>query len=650
MDILRVNEIILYFVYGQVFFSLGIVIALHSRKHSRLPLARHLRWLAAFGLVHGLNEWGHIFIPIQATYVPNDVTAALEATHTLLLAASFYLLFQFGLKVALVRPRGSVVYAVPAGILLLWLVVPAVLAATSTGSFVEALKLPAVKSSARLMLGFTGASVASFGMFRQARWLDESGWRHIAGYFRWTAVCMAAYAIVAGLFLHAGVWITSQLGGLSPIVDFVTLPAPVFRSIAGIGVAFGVIRGLGIFELETGRLLEEAKQDQLRAADRARMALEATATTLSKRVRKDSLLGIALEKVLEIIGASAGWAMLVRPNDGALEIWASKGAHNPVTPGTLCAGVEDCFCRRVVADANWGPADSSSLCVMWSESEMPRPFVSTPLQAQDRTIGILNIAGQSYGPEELGLLASMGKQIGLAMENADLWHELERKEEMRAQLLARVIAAQEDERKRVARELHDETGQKLIAVIMGLGAASEALSLGAAKGASMVDDTREIAVEVLDGIRQLILGLRPTVLDDLGLAPALRRLAEDLCRRSSVSIQVTSDGLDKRLPPDVETVLFRILQEGMNNIVRHSHATRALLCLTCNGSSVSASLEDDGVGFDPASAIAFTENGRGLGLVGMRERASLLGGEVTIDSSPGRGARLGVRLPLVERV
>lgn len=227
-------------------------------------------------------------------------------------------------------------------------------------------------------------------------------------------------------------------------------------------------------------------------------------------------------------------------------------------------------------------------------------------------------------------------------------HELQQKEEVRAHLLARVIAAQEEERKRVARELHDETGQSLSAVLMGLGSAVEALSRDPVKTGEILDDVREVAVQTLESVRQIILGLRPALLDDLGLAPALRRVAEDLAKHSLVHIEVFVNGVDRRLPPEVETVLFRILQEGMNNVARHSKAQRAVLRLERGEAEVRAVLEDDGVGFDVAEATAHLESGCGLGLVGMRERALLLGGAMIIDSAPGHGTRLNVRLPLIE--
>ena len=486
-DLLRINEPIVYFAYGQVFFTLGVIIALHSRKHSQIALARHLGWLAAFGITHGIYEWGHAFIPIQAEYLSPQAVAVLQTTRTAILATSFYLLLQFGVLIACPHPRRSwPLYLIPLGALLTWFALSLATGAIVFSGPSLSLLWPGSSDLARVVLGFAGAATASFGMVRQGQIVAELGPHRIAWYFRWAALCLGFYAIAAGLVASRGEWTVPALSGLQFLNDFVTIPPQVLRPIAGLGIAFGVVRGLEVFQFETDRFMDERAQ-------------------------------------------------------------------------------------------------------------------------------------------------------------------LQRKEEVRTYLLGRVIAAQEDERKRVARELHDETGQNLSAVIMGLGAAAENLPRDTAKTGDILEDVREIAVQALEGIRQIILGLRPALLDDLGLAPALRRMAEDISKRSSIQIKISSDGVDRRLPPAVETVLFRILQEGMNNVAHHSQARHAELRLSLNESYVTAVLNDDGIGFKPMEATAHLESGCGLGLVGMRERASLLGGAVIIDSAPGRGTRLQVRLPLTER-
>ncbi len=252
-------------------------------------------------------------------------------------------------------------------------------------------------------------------------------------------------------------------------------------------------------------------------------------------------------------------------------------------------------------------------------------------------------------------LAGVGMALGIGWgvklfdaETNQLLQEAEQhrlQEEVRAQPFHRAIAAQEDERRRVARELHDETGQHLTAVIMGLGAAREVLERDPVRAAAILEDTRELAVGALSGVREMILGLRPASLDDLGLLPALRRLGEDMGRRAGFEVEFDGSRLTKRLPAEVETVLFRIVQEGLNNVSRHASARRVGLRLGLEGDAVYVLLEDDGVGFYPAR-IERARNGGRLGLLGMQERATLAGGEVVVESAPGKGTRLHVRLPV----
>lgn len=651
LDILETNREILYFVYGQVFFTMGVIVLFCTRKHSRLPLARHLKWLAAFGLVHGLVEWSHIFIPIQATYVSNDTVLLLRDAHTLMLALSFYLLLQFGILVSFpASGRRLLLYSLSIGIPLVWLAAGPVIHAVATQtSPLMAPLVPKTEAYTRVILGFAGGSMAAFGLYRQARLLRQTGWPSIARYFRWAAVCMAVYGVAAGLVVPRGLGSISDLGNILFLPNVPILPGPLLRSIVGVGMAFGIVRGLGIFELETERMLQEAERSRFQAVERARLSLDAVSEALGHGMPKESLLRVALERVLVILGDPIGWVMLLRADNGQPEVWAISGLGEAVLPRLSCPGVEGCACKRVISGAEAGRVFGSSHCTLLDEAGTDCTFVSVPLKARDRVLGIMNVADRKFNPEEIGLLDSIGKQIGLALENADLWEELRRKEEVRAQLLARVISAQEDERKRIARELHDETGQKLSAVIIGLGTAAHAISRDAPRAAGVLTDTREIAVGALEGIRQLILGLRPAILDDLGLAPALRRIAEDFSRLSSMQIEVIANGLERSLAPAEEVVLFRILQEGMNNAVRHSGGHRVVVQLSSTGSAVLALVEDDGTGFDYASVTVHTESGRGLGLIGMQERASLLGGEVNVDSAPGRGTRLHVRLPLPNR-
>ena len=221
--------------------------------------------------------------------------------------------------------------------------------------------------------------------------------------------------------------------------------------------------------------------------------------------------------------------------------------------------------------------------------------------------------------------------------------ELQARDELRGMLLRKVITAQEEERKRLARELHDETCQKLAALGIRLDTALRGDSPDAMR--TRLGDARGLATETLEDVHRLIFDLRPSVLDDLGLLAAIRWYAQ---RQLAPAVAVRCDFADVelRLAPEVETALFRSVQEAVNNIARHSSAENALIEIDRTAGAVQIEVEDDGVGFDLGEVTSTADSGRGLGLLGLRERIELLGGTATVDSSPGDGTRVTLTVPV----
>jgi signal transduction histidine kinase len=219
--------------------------------------------------------------------------------------------------------------------------------------------------------------------------------------------------------------------------------------------------------------------------------------------------------------------------------------------------------------------------------------------------------------------------------------QLREREQDRSQLLGKLITVQEDERKRIARELHDETSQGLAVLAMGIEAAQDALRSGKTP---RLDEVKALAVRTLEDVHRLILDLRPSVLDDLGLLSAIRWYAERHLESRGISVRCEFGEL-RRLPPELETALFRICQETMSNVARHSQATAVLVQVGVEGGEVVVDIEDDGKGFD-REAVARREGRRPWGLMGVRERAEILGGVARIESSPGQGTHVEVRIPI----
>ncbi len=226
-----------------------------------------------------------------------------------------------------------------------------------------------------------------------------------------------------------------------------------------------------------------------------------------------------------------------------------------------------------------------------------------------------------------------------------LYRQLADRDEARVRLLRKVISAQEDERKRMARELHDETSQTLSALVMRLETAMATLPPGTAS--APIAEARALAVRSLDELHRLIYDLRPSVLDDLGLWSAIEWYAERHLKPLGIAVRCEFSDVDRRLPSAMETALFRICQEAISNIARHAEAETVLIQCGFNEDTLTIEIEDDGKGFDPAGVKKPDDEGRGWGLLGITERAELLGGQAQIDTAPGQGVRLvlTVRVP-----
>src|SRR5262245_3662814 len=225
-----------------------------------------------------------------------------------------------------------------------------------------------------------------------------------------------------------------------------------------------------------------------------------------------------------------------------------------------------------------------------------------------------------------------GRLMGFATLAHDLT-ERRRAAEIRARLLEQVISAQESEQRRIARELHDETGQSLTSLLVGLRVLEDAATLPETR--TRAAELRRLTAQTLDEVRRLARGFRPAVLDDLGLVPALEHYATEYGESHGIAMDVQARGLDgERLPPAVETALYRIVQEALTNAAKHAGARTVSVVLQRQPTSVLAIVADDGCGFDVEKTLKAQDSWAHLGLYGMWERAGLLNGSVTIESTP----------------
>lgn len=241
--------------------------------------------------------------------------------------------------------------------------------------------------------------------------------------------------------------------------------------------------------------------------------------------------------------------------------------------------------------------------------------------------------------ENSGFVTGVLGQLGTALTDARQYHR--RIKEMSSQ----VLTAHEAERKRIARELHDDTAQALTSIVVRLRLLER--STDDPQVQQNVGELRELTAGALESVRRMAMDLRPASLDDLGLVPALQAYADRFSDNWPTRVTVTVTGLRRRLRPDVELVLYRVVQEALTNIAKHSSASSAEVELSRRRNEVTLKITDNGVGFDPGGKSE--ANGSGLGLFGMRERMALVDGQLRIESSRGAGTIITAHVPLGAR-
>ena len=274
---------------------------------------------------------------------------------------------------------------------------------------------------------------------------------------------------------------------------------------------------------------------------------------------------------------------------------------------------------------------------------LTRPIVSLVRSTQAVGRGDFSQRVKRWADDEIGELSAAFNHMTVELAHAA--KDREDREQLRTHYLAQVITAQEDERKRIARELHDETGQALASLMVGLRNVEEAPT--DAELRRRLNDLRQITAHTLENVRQLSIELRPSVLDDHGLVAALARYAQDYTARHHVPIDYHTVGLNgERLPPLIESALYRIVQEALTNTAKYASARHISVLLEKRSDQISAIIEDDGRGFEVELALSAAASNQRLGLYGMHERAALLGGTVTIESRPGGGTSVFVRIPM----
>ena len=269
-------------------------------------------------------------------------------------------------------------------------------------------------------------------------------------------------------------------------------------------------------------------------------------------------------------------------------------------------------------------------------------MVSVPMLVRGRVVGVLNVhsrAPRNYGDGDLVLLTQVANLMARAIENARLYRRLAEREEMLERFATRTVDAQELERRRLAAEIHDGISQRLVSLWYHLLAAEDGVG-DPERVRQELGTAKELATEALAEARGAITGLRPFVLDDLGLGPGLESLA-----RSVTGVEVEVDVVPVQLPSHAEVALYRIAQEALQNVVKHAEASTVLVRLAADDEGIHLAVSDDGRGFDQ-DTVADAEERHSYGLVGIRERAELIGASLNLTSRPGTGTTVEVVVPV----
>jgi two-component system NarL family sensor kinase len=364
--------------------------------------------------------------------------------------------------------------------------------------------------------------------------------------------------------------------------------------------------------------------------------LNTIAADLNRELDVGRALTNTLDQIVALCNLRTGWIWLLDDNGEA-----HLAAHCNLPPALTDAPERmrgSCYCLDTFRAGDMGGAANVSIITcsrlkgLIDGTDGLRAHASVPLYAHGRRMGVLNVAStdwQQLSPDELRLLYTVGDLLGIAIERARLFA---RSAELGAL----------EERNRLAREIHDTLAQSLAAIALKLEVADTLLEAGESHERARVS-VAEALVQTrrsLDEARRSVLDLRAAPLEGRGLSAALRTLADELTAHAGLAVEVAIVGDDERLAPRITIGLYRIAQEALANVVRHAAATRVELRLELSGGRTTLSVVDNGRGFDPAHTVQ-----NRFGLIGIGERAHLLGGALQIESAPGRGVRLLVELP-----
>ncbi|MBK8901543.1 MAG: GAF domain-containing sensor histidine kinase [Anaerolineaceae bacterium] len=682
------NLTLIYFFYGLAFFCMGLLVWLESGRASTFRLAQAMGPLAGFGLVHGLHEWFEMFQRLGAAGAANiPAWLLLEEVRIAHLALSFSLLVVFGIRlIHLSREKASrsenslsekmFAYMATGALLGVWLISLLLtywVYQPATEEFISA-----VDALTRYILGIPGAVLAAWAIVLEQRTFRRLDMPDTGQDLQRAALALFIYGVFGQIFPRASFLFPANVINATVFGELFAIPIQLFRAVMAALVAIFIVRALRAFEVERQQNLARANEARLAAQEEA-LAIQAQSRreteklnqelqtavheltllfdlsrTLSATLDRDALLNRAVQQICERLPYIQTALVILRTRpDQPLRCFTHAGYERLPEPGmpqchigqqlvtyTLQTGRS-----ALVADGLIEPILPGQGIMLHTITPGSDCYVGIPLGESESLAGGLVLGIQPemtvLNQRDVALLETVGSQLSIAIENATRYGEAQARETLRGELLRQVVSAQESERQRIARELHDGTGQALTALGLGFAAASENVLHNPALAAAQLTELKTMSTQALQELRDLIVDLRPSLLDDLGLVPALQSQVQSFAQRTGVQADFVLNGRRQRVQPEIETIVYRIAQEALTNVTKHAQASQVTVRIGFEENELCLEVRDNGRGFDTANS-----HRQVWGLLGMQERVALVGGACVVQSQPGQGTAVQVTIPI----
>jgi signal transduction histidine kinase len=461
---------------------------------------------------------------------------------------------------------------------------------------------------------------------------------------------VTALSAVASMLLTALLMLTLT----KPLLELIRVTERVANGDLASRARIWVQDEIGVVASSVNQMLDRlvSSQQKLERTNRRLEAINRVAVAAGRELNLQDVLDASLKTTLDVFGHQSGWIYMrdpTDPGDTQLQLVSAVAIPPEVEPEIRNETGELCDCKRHLLSDESNTEAHIHYCKRMTSILGAKDFeifhITIPLEARGQRFGLINaICSGDTKPTEndMDTLTTIGTQISEVVVNAWLHASLKEKEAARQTLLTALVSAQEDERARLARELHDDAGQSLTSLLIRLKtlekqAPSQEFQQGVA-------DLCKTTSETIEQIREISHRLRPAALEEFGLEVALRTLAEEMFVDMGISAECQLHLGGQRLPFEIETNLYRITQESLTNVIRHSNAKNVRLELVVRSNVIRLCIEDDGEGFSTENVVG-RPNRRQLGLMSLQERGEMMGGALVVKSAPGHGTTVEVQVP-----